>query len=84
MWITLSFISFETVPIRPALMPSLSKMRFVTVVMVVLPFVPVTPISVSLFCGFEKKFAQIFACRAERFSCMVFEFAYPVQRIRKR
>lgn len=42
---------FCTVPTRPQRIPALSKMPFNSMVVVVLPFVPVTPIKVRCFAG---------------------------------
>ena len=51
----------EIVPISPTMLPVCSKMLFIMYVVVVLPFVPVTPIVVSFLSGYPKYAADMCA-----------------------
>ncbi len=51
-------ITVPKVPISPAFFPALSKMYFIMWVVVVFPFVPVTPIVTSFFAGWPKNAAE--------------------------
>ena len=51
--IILPFIYVAMVPISPTLCPAFSNISFIIKVVVVLPFVPVTPINLNFFDGFS-------------------------------